>query len=307
MKSDMNSIPIFLAAAEAGSFSRAAENLYLTRSAVTKTIARLEARLGVTLFNRTTRSQSLTEQGMLYYDHCRRAVNEIQQAEDLLAGDSLQVSGRLRVSVPVLLGHLCIAPLLTALAQEHPGLQLDMAFSDRVIDLTEEGFDLAIRIGELADSGSLIARQLATHSMVFCAAPDYLARAGEPLSAEDLGQHAAIAYTRAGRLQKWRISGAQEEMSELTPQAKLMMDDMQAIKDAALSGCGIAWLPYWLVRDALTTGALRTILTAHHSGHWPVYAVWPRTVRLPLKVRIAVERLLSELPARMAAAEAPAN
>lgn len=305
MKSDMNSIPVFLAAAEAGSFSRAAENLYLTRSAVTKTVARLEARLGVTLFNRTTRSQSLTEQGMLYYEHCRRAVNEIQQAEDLLAGDGLQISGRLRVSMPVLFGHLCIAPLLTTLAQQHPGLRLDMAFSDRVVDLAEEGFDLAIRIGELADSSSLIARRLAAHSMVFCAAPAYLARAGEPTSAQDLEQHAAIAYTRAGRLQKWRIGSAQGKALEITPQAKLMMDDMQAIKDAALAGCGIAWLPYWLVRDALSTGALQAILTANDGGSWPVYAVWPRSARLPLKVRVAVDRLISELPARMAAAEAP--
>ncbi|WON77376.1 LysR family transcriptional regulator [Serratia sp. UGAL515B_01] len=305
MKSEMSGILVFLVAAETGNFSKAAENLHLTRSAITKTIARLESRLGVSLFNRTTRSQSLTDEGILYYEYCRRAVNEILKAEEILEGEKLQVSGRLRISVPVLFGHLCIAPLLTELMREHSGLELEMSFSDRIVDITEEGFDLAIRIGNLPDSTSLIARKIAAHRMVFCASPSYLSLAGEPTSEEMLSQHAAIAYIRSGRIQKWRAKRADGNVWEITPAARLMMDDMQAVKGAAMAGSGIAWLPYWLARDALQLGALQEILKNMNTELWPIYAVWPRTPRLALKVRVAVDRLVSELPQRMALAEAP--
>jgi DNA-binding transcriptional LysR family regulator len=300
MKGELNSIPVFVAAVEAGSFSRAAEQLFLTRSAVTKTIARLESRLGVTLFHRTTRSLRLTEQGAIYYDYCRRALLEMEKAEATLAENRLQVNGSLRVSLPVLFGRLCIAPLLTALAREHEGLQLSLSFSDRLVDIVEEGVDLAIRIGELADSSSLVARQIASHGMVFCASPDYLQAFGEPASAEALVHHHAIGYTRGGRVQKWQAGEA-----EITPTARIMMDDMQALKDAAIAGCGIAWLPYWLVREALEQSMLQEVLPGVNTSSWPVYAVWPQSPHLSLNVRVAVERLQSALPEIMAVVEAP--
>lgn len=281
MKSEMNSIPVFVAAAESVNFSQAAEKLHVSRSAVAKTVSRLEERLGVTLFNRTTRSQSLTDEGLLYYESCRRALNEIKMAEDILEGSKLQASGKLRVSVPVLLGHFCISPLLFALAKEHPGLELEISFSDRQVDLSEEGFDLAVRIGALADSSSLIARKLASHSMVFCASPDYILEAGEPVAPDELKQHAAVAYIRSGRILKWRVKNENDEITELMPPARLMMDDMQAVKDIAVAGGGIAWLPYWLVREQLISGSLTEILKDQSSGSWPVYAVWPRTPHLP--------------------------
>ncbi|MBV4411276.1 LysR family transcriptional regulator [Enterobacteriaceae bacterium YMB-R22] len=299
MKSEMNSIPVFVAVAESVSFSQAAEKLHVTRSAVAKNISRLEERLGVTLFNRTTRSQSLTDEGTLYYESCRRALNEIKMAEDILEGGKLQASGKLRVSVPVLLGHFCISPLLTALAKEHPGLELEVSFSDRQVDLLEEGFDLAVRIGTLADSSSLIARKLASHTMVFCASPDYIRQAGEPVSSDELKQHAAVAYVRSGRILEWRLKNEKEEITEMTPPARLMMDDMQAVKDITVAGGGIAWLPYWLVREQLVSGGLTEILKDLSSGSWPIYAVWPRTPHLSLKVRLAVDKLVSALPAMM--------
>lgn len=299
MKSELNSIPVFVAAAESVSFSQAAEKLYVTRSAVAKTISRLEERLGVTLFNRTTRSQSLTDEGSLYYESCRRALNEIKMAEDILEGGKLQASGKLRVSVPVLLGHFCISPLLSALVKEHPGLELEISFSDRQVDLTEEGFDLAVRIGALADSSRLIARKLASHTMVFCASPDYIHEAGEPASPAELKQHTAVAYIHSGHILKWRVKNGNDEITELTPPARLMMDDMQAVKDIAVAGGGIAWLPYWLVREQFVSGSLIELLKDQSSGSWPVYAVWPNTPHLSLKVRLAVDKLVSELPAMM--------
>lgn len=304
MKSEMNSIPVFVAAAESVSFSQAAEKMHVTRSAVAKTISRLEERLGVTLFTRTTRSQSLTDEGSLYYESCRRALNEIKMAEEILEGGKLQASGKLRVSVPVLLGHFCISPLLSSLAKEHPGMELEISFSDRQVDLPQEGFDLAVRIGALADSSSLVARKLASHTMVFCASPDYIRQAGEPASPDELKQHAAVAYIHSGRILKWRVKNERGEMTEVTPPARIMMDDMQAVKDVAVTGGGIVWLPYWLVREQLVSGSLTEILKDQSSGSWPVYAVWPRTPHLSLKVRLAVDKLVSELPDMMAAAEA---
>ncbi|AUI87921.1 LysR family transcriptional regulator [Vibrio azureus] len=303
MKGEMNSIPVFVAAAESVSFSQAADKLHVTRSAVAKTISRLEDRLGVTLFNRTTRSQSLTDEGSLYYEFCSRALAEIKQAEDILEGGKLQVSGKLRVSVPVLLGHLCISPLLSELAKEHLGLELEISFNDRPVNLQEEGFDLAVRIGALADSSKLIARKLASHTMVFCASPGYINEAGEPILPIDLKQHAAVAYIRSGRILKWQVKNENDEMSEILPPARLMMDDMQAVRDMTIAGGGIAWLPYWLVREQLDSGNLIEILKDQTSGSWPIYAVWPRTPHLSLKVRLAVDELVSKLPAMMATIE----
>jgi len=300
MKSEMNTIPVFVAVAESVSFSQAAEKLHVTRSAVAKTISRLEERLGVTLFNRTTRSQSLTAEGTLYYESCRRALDEINRAEDILEGGKLQVSGKLRVSVPVLLGQMCVSPILLTLAKQHPGLELEISFSDRPVDLQEEGFDLAVRIGVLPDSSSLVARYLGSHSMVFCASPGYLRDAGEPISPDELNQHAAVAYIRSGRILKWRIKNEKDEITDLIPPARFTMDDMQAVRDITVAGGGIASLPYWLVREELATGSLTEILKDRSAGSWPVYAVWPRTPHLTLKVRLAVDKLVSDFPSMMA-------
>ncbi len=304
MKSEMNTIPVFVAVAESMSFSQAAERLHVTRSAVAKTIARLEERLGVTLFNRTTRKQSLTDEGALYYEYCRRAMNELKAAEDLLESSKLQASGKLRVSVPVLLGHLCVSPVFSALAKAHPKLELEISFSDRQVDLSGEGFDLAVRIGALADSSSLIARRLAYHTMVFCASPDYLSQAGEPASPDELRYHAAVAYIRGGQVLKWQVKNERGDAVEISPPARFTLDDMQAVKDMTLTGAGIAWLPYWLVRDDLISGSLKQILKEHTSGSWPVSVVWLRTPHQSLKVRLAIQALFSALPAMIDAAEA---
>lgn len=135
--------------------------------------------------------------------------------------------------------------------------------------------------------------------MVFCASPDYLIQAGEPLSVEELKQHATVAYIRSGRILKWRIKNENNEITEIIPPARLMMDDMQAVKDIAVAGGGIAWLPYWLVREHLVSGNLTEILKDQSSGSWPVYAVWPRVPHPSLKVMLAVDKLVSALPEMM--------
>ena len=299
MTDTLKDIPVFVASVEAGSFAQAAVRLHLSRSAVGKSIARLEERLGVRLFHRTTRSQRLTDNGALFYERCLRALEEIRGAESQLETGKHQVSGRLRVAVPVLFGRQCIAPLLIELAQEHPGLELEMSFSDRVVDLVEEGFDMAVRNGALADSSVLVARRLGEHRMVLCAAPDYLFKNGQPQSVDDLRQHTAINYTRAGRVLPWQLMDYDGTSRTFIPRSSLNMDDLQAICDAALAGHGLAWLPCWMVIKEIQQGNLVPLLDQAPDVRFDVHAVWQQTPHLPLRVRSAIDMLVKRLPAVM--------
>ena len=299
MTDTLKDIPVFVASVEAGSFAQAAVRLHLSRSAVGKSIARLEERLGVRLFHRTTRSQRLTDNGALFYERCLRALEEIRGAESQLETGKHQVSGRLRVAVPVLFGRQCIAPLLIELAQEHPGLELEMSFSDRVVDLVEEGFDMAVRNGALADSSVLVARRLGEHRMVLCAAPDYLLKNGQPQSVDDLRQHTAINYTRAGRVLPWQLMDYDGTSRTFIPRSSLNMDDLQAICDAVLAGHGLAWLPCWMVIKEIQQGNLVPLLDQAPDVRFDVHAVWQQTPHLPLRVRIAIDMLVKRLPAVM--------
>ena len=306
MTDTLKDIPVFVASVEAGSFAQAAVRLHLSRSAVGKSIARLEERLGVRLFHRTTRSQRLTDNGALFYERCLRALEEIRGAESQLETGKHQVSGRLRVAVPVLFGRQCIAPLLIELAQEHPGLELEMSFSDRVVDLVEEGFDMAVRNGALADSSVLVARKLGEHRMVLCAAPDYLFKNGQPQTVDDLRQHTAINYTRAGRVLPWQLMDYDGTSRTFIPRSSLNMDDLQAICDAALAGHGLAWLPCWMVIKEIQQGDLLPLLKQAPDVRFDVHAVWQQTPHLPLRVRIAIDMLVKRLPAVMSL-ECPAS
>lgn len=167
----LGGISIFVEAVDAGGFSAAAERLNLSRSAVGKTIAKLEQRLGVRLFHRTTRTQSLTAEGQLYYESCLRAVGEIRAGEALLESGKQEIRGRLRMSLPVVFGRQCVMPLLSELLGQHPLLELDVNFSDRRVDLVEDGFDLAIRTGPLPDEPDVMARKVADQPMTVCASP----------------------------------------------------------------------------------------------------------------------------------------
>jgi DNA-binding transcriptional LysR family regulator len=174
----LQGIEEFVAAVEAGSFALAAQRLHVTRSAVAKSIARLEARLDTRLFQRTTRSQSLTQEGHGYYERCRRVLAELEAGEALADAARDTARGIVRVSLPAMLGRLKVGPLLIALAQRHPGLTLELGFTDRRVDLVEEGIDLALRSGELPDTTQLVARPVGVQWMVLCAAPAYLAERG---------------------------------------------------------------------------------------------------------------------------------
>ncbi len=299
MANSLNGLDLFASVVEAGSFAQAAERLHLTRSAVGKGIARLEQRLGVQLFHRTTRSQSLTEEGALFHRHCLRALEEVRLGEAALASNKLTLNGSLKVSMPVLFGQLCVAPLLLELAQAHPGLALSLSFSDRKVDLVEEGLDLVIRNGEPPDSLDLAARRLGEHGMTLCAAPSYLAERGEPMTLADLAEHEGIAYLRQGRVLawQWQLDG---QWQSVRPTGRLQLDDLHAITQAAIAGFGLAWLPSWLARPHLERGELREVLGSFKGRCYPINALWPHSPHLPLKTRMAIDWLESRLPERLA-------
>jgi DNA-binding transcriptional LysR family regulator len=296
MRDRLSGIPEFVQVVESGSFAVAAERLNLTRSAVGKSIARLEQRLGARLFHRTTRQQSLTEEGQAFYDRCVRALSEIGEGEAQLNAGRREPSGVLRVSAPVLFGRHLVAPILWRLAQKHPQLNVEISFSDRVVDLLEEGFDLAVRIGSLADSSSLTSRGLGSQKMAVCASPAYLKRHGSPKTAADLADHTGIVYGRGNYVRSWPVSdGGKVQVGHVG--SRLRFDDLQAIADAAIEGIGIAWLPCWMVSRYVREGQLKLVLKSDQSTAGAIHAVWPKTPYPPSKTRAAIDALVAEVPA----------
>ncbi|RNJ45042.1 LysR family transcriptional regulator [Mesorhizobium erdmanii] len=296
----LESMAVFVKAVDLGSFAAAALALDLSGPMVGKHVRFLEDRLGVRLINRTTRRQSLTDFGRAYYERCRVVLAEAEAAEALAADQFSEPRGRLRVTMPAHFGRHCVTPVLLKLARHYPMLELDLSLSDRFADLAEDGFDLAIRTGDLEDKAGVIARRVARQGMVVCAAPAYLRRHGEPRRIEDLADHQAIVYRRLGQVvQPWLFAREGQPAQEIVPSGRLRLDDLDAIADAAVDGMGLAWLPYWLVRERIQAGALVALLPDEPRYPYDCHALWLQTPHLPLKVRLAVDALAAALPKLM--------
>ncbi|WP_214471233.1 LysR family transcriptional regulator [Mesorhizobium sp. dw_380] len=292
----LESMAVFVKAVDFGSFAAAAVALDLSGPMVGKHVRFLEERLGVRLINRTTRRQSLTDFGSAYYERCRVVLAEAEAADDQLS----EPRGKLRVTMPAHFGRHCVTPVLLQLARQYPMLELDLSLSDRFADLAEDGYDLAIRTGDLDDKAGVIARRVARQGMIVCAAPSYLQRHGEPRQIEDLADHQAIVYRRLGQIvQPWLFAREGQRTQEIMPSGRLRLDDLDAIADAAVEGMGIAWLPWWLVRERIRAGALMTLLPEQRRYPYDCYALWLQTPHLPLKVRFAVDALAVALPKLM--------
>lgn len=289
-------VDAFVAAVDTGSFSAAGVRLGLTRSAVAKTVARLEGRLAVRLFQRTTRALSLTEDGQRYYEHCVRALAELRAGRSALESGRREATGRLRVSAPLLFGRRCVAPLLARLAARHPRLELDLALSDRLVDLVEDGFDLAIRNGDIGSGHGLMTRTVGLQRMTVCAAPAYLAVEGVPQRLDDLSRHHAVTYARDGRVKAWEFPLGKGAPVAVTPPSRLRFDDLEAIADAAEAGHGLAWLPCWLIRARVRSGALVPLLAEVPRQVFATHALWPAAPHMPMKLRLALDALAAELP-----------
>lgn len=297
----LESMAVFVKAVDFGSFAAAAVALDLSGPMVGKHVRFLEERLGVRLLNRTTRRQSLTDFGRAYYERCRVVLAEAEAADALAADEFSEPRGKLRVTMPAHFGRHCVTPILLRLARQYPMLELDLSLSDRFADLAEDGLDLAIRTGALDDKAGVIARRVARQDMVVCAAPSYLQRHGEPRRIEDLADHQAIVYRRLGQVvQPWLFVREGQAAQEFMPAGRLRLDDLDAIADAATEGMGLAWLPYWLVRERIQAGALVALLPDQPRYLYDCHALWLQTPHLPLKVRLAVDALAAALPKSMA-------
>lgn len=296
----LTGIATFLTVAESGSFAAAAARTHVTRSAVAKAIARLEARLGVRLFHRTTRQQALTDEGARYYEHCVQLMTDLRDVESILRDGQQEPEGRVRVSVPVLFGRRCVAPVLRSLVRAHPRLELEVEFTDRVVDVLAEGFDLAVRIGALKDSTSLVARKIGTQRMAIFAAPAYLTANGHPTSVADLKRHTGILYGRSSQCQSWRVRDVDGSRHEVLLHSRERYDDLQAVTDSAIDGGGLVWLPRWLGAPYVSSGALALVMDSDRVLSNDIHAVWPQTKYLPLRTRLVVDALVTRVPLSIA-------
>ncbi len=306
MSERLNGIEAFVAAVEAGNFALAAQRLRLTRSAVGKSVARLEERLGTRLFHRTTRSQSLTEDGHAYYERCRRALAELDAADAALEAGRQTPSGRVRITMPALIGRACVAPLLLELGQRHPQLGFEVSFSDRRIDIVEEGIDLAVRSGPLGDSTALAARLLGHQWMGVYASPDYLAAHGRPTDVDALRSEAAahrfVGYARETGPHPWQFNEADGRVVDFAAPTRFdfSCDSLEVSAMAAVRGVGMARLPTWLVADALAAGNLVRVFEEPRPFGYALNAVWPQARALPLKTRVVIDLLAQRLPPLLA-------
>lgn len=295
-------LDVFIASAEEGSFAAAAVRLHKTRSGVGKAIARLEQRLGAALFQRSTRRFALTDLGSLYLAHALRVRSEMDAAGAALDDALREPRGRVRVTMPVVFGRRLVAPLLFALGRRHPQLELELAFTDRVVDLANEGFDLGVRAGPVPDSADLVARPLGVHGLRVVGAPGYLQRRAAPARVAELAEHDTITYGSQGRFQPWRLVDRDGHTNVATLRPRWRMDDLEAMRDAALAGDGLAFLPSWLVADDLAAGRLASVFTGSRPG-MEMHVLRPAVRVVALKTRVVVDALVDGVPPLLAAAE----
>ena len=295
----LTSMAVFVRAVELGSFAAAAAALDMSAPMVGKHVQFLEERLGVRLLHRTTRRQSLTDFGRDYYDRCRLILSESAAADALAADHQSEPRGRLRITMPVHFGRHCVLPVLMEFARRYPALELDLSFADRLVDLAEDGYDLAIRTGELGDRSGVIARKVARQQMIVCASPAYIAEAGQPRTIEDLMCRRAVVYRRTGPVPPWLFPRDGAPPLEVSPPNRFRLDDLDAVADAAAMGMGLAWLPSWLVRERIRQGALVQLLPEEPPFLYDCYALWLQTPHLPLKVRLTIDALAAALPRLM--------
>ncbi|MFS8111384.1 LysR family transcriptional regulator [Rhizobium jaguaris] len=291
------SMAAFVQVVETGSFAAAANVLGISAPMVGKHIRFLEERMGVSLINRTTRRQNLTEAGKAYYEQCRSILADVAAAETTAAEHLSAPRGRLRVTMPTLLGRYCIAPLLLEMAAGLPDLKLELAFTDDLVDLGD--YDLAIRSlsehrSEVPGGAGLATRRLSIHAMLVCCAPSYLARCGSPSASAELANHTALAFGRHGRRQPWTFTTTAGTLATIEPPGRIVMDDLEAIADAAAAGLGLAWLPSWLVRSRISSGQLVELHLDGPGLGYNNYALWHEGILTP-KIRVALDVLAGKL------------
>ncbi|MDU4125546.1 LysR family transcriptional regulator [Pantoea sp.] len=285
----LSGLTVFVQVAETRSFVAAGRLLGISASAVGKSMTRLEKKLGVRLFHRSTRSITLSAEGALFLERSRRILSEIEAAEVELSQAAGTPQGRLRISLPMM--SALMLQVLVEFMREYPRVELDLDFTDRLVDVIEEGFDIVIRAGEPTDS-RLAARKVGTYSSVLVASPQYLAQRGIPKHPADLSVHSCIHYRfpHSGKLEPWELCGAKDK-AELSIPASMICNNIETRLHFSLQGLGIAYLPEFAVRQALSEGRLCTILNSYSKRTGVFYVLWPASKYPSPKVRALVNFL----------------
>ena len=287
----LTAMKVFVTVVDEASFSAAAEKLNLSRTKVSKQVMDLESHLNARLLNRTTRRQSLTGSGRAYYERAKRILNEIEEADAEATNQSLTPRGSLRINAPTSFGISHVAPNLKGYMDRYPDVEIDLTLNDRFVDLVDEGYDMAIRIGELSDS-SLIARRIASARAVACAAPAYLDQHGEPDHPTELESHDCLSYTLISAPNRWSFTRNGETVTaNVAP--RVVSNSGDAVAAAAIAGLGIIVQPSFIVGPALEDGRLREILPGYDAGLFGIYAVYPSGRLVSARVRTFIDFLIS--------------
>jgi len=280
---------IFLKVAQLGSLSGAAAQLSMSKSTVSKHIAALENHLGVRLLNRSTRQLSLTEQGELYRERCLAIVQEIEATELTMTQFTSEPRGKLKVNAPMTFGILHVSPLIPGFLERYPEVEIELSLNDRRVDLIEEGYDLAIRIGELDDS-SLIGRRLAAACHVCAASPGYLERHGAPATPRDLERHNCLRYAYRRNPNAWEFIH-DGEVERVRVSGSFTANNGEALREAAAGGLGICYQPVFIVAGAIKRGELVPILTDYRTPEIVIHAVYPHQRHVAPKLRAFIDFL----------------
>lgn len=285
----------FAAVVDAGSFVTAAEALELSRPSVSRIVADLEQRLAVRLLQRTTRRLSLTEEGRSFYTRCKAVLADIEAAEAELSSRSVAVQGQIRINVPVSFGLLCLAPLWPQFMARYPEVELDITLADRLVDLVDEGYDMAVRIARLPNS-SLVSRKLGTTRMVLCASPGYLRKHGKPKSPQDLTRHAVLSYSLLATGDQWEFDGPQGP-ERVTVKPVMRSNSGDTCITAARKHRGIVYQPSFMVAQDLDSGQLVELLPQYRSTEFGIYALYPSRQHVSPRVRAMLDFLAQALGA----------
>jgi DNA-binding transcriptional LysR family regulator len=276
-------IELFVRVVETGSFSKAATELGITQPTATKHVAALEARLGARLLHRSTRGVTPTEVGTLYYEKCKTIERDLEEADNLATLVQRKVGGQLRISTSVAFGRRVVTPLALRFMREHPEISLDMSFDDRYVDLVEQGIDVALRMGRLADS-SLGARYLGINPWLVAASPEYLARAGIPETPADLSRHPCLIYSSVQGDDRWQFTDARGQGITVPVRGPLRSNNLSAVLAATRAGDGVAVLPWYVARESAAEGRIQRVLEGFALPVQELHAVYPSPKLVPSKV-----------------------
>ncbi|MBS4098451.1 MAG: LysR family transcriptional regulator [Sulfuricella sp.] len=286
----LSDLRIFTRVIKEGSLAAAGRELGFSSAVVSKRIQRLEEGIGVRLIQRSTRKLSLTDEGRLYHEYCVRILAELDEAETLLSSGSQEPSGTLRVTVPAAFGRQHVAPLVPGFLERHPKVRLSLHLSDQQVDLIEEGYDLAVRIGELRDS-NLVVRPLGIDKRVLVASPGYLAQHGEPRCPQDLCNHNALLFANPSPLDLWNFVDAQGREHWVKVSGNFETNNCDALRETILAGQGIALRPLWDVWQDVRQGHMVALLKDYIHPAFPIQALYPNRRYLSQKVRAFIEML----------------